>query len=229
MTCESRTTSAIIKSTIPHPTALDHPLLLPLESSIWTRPFLMHRVHHKILGQGKWVWVDERGVHKDKPLWVGGGGGFQGNGTGNGNVGGGGQVAPHSDKEVKMFEMAQLNVFNRVIKKGGVQHFRCLCSCWQAMGLRGVHTAQRRWERRGRRSWGLADSTRWRPTRGRMLDWCTASPPAPNPRLLATPQPVAPRIRTPATPGTPSPSPQGQSAPRSRRAASYAVCVLVLI
>ena len=33
----------------------------------------MHRVHHKILGQGRRVWADEGGIHQDKTLRVGGG------------------------------------------------------------------------------------------------------------------------------------------------------------
>ena len=55
----------------PHPLGLDNPLLLPLESPVWTLRFVMHRVHHKTVGQGMWVWVDEQGVHINKPLRVG--------------------------------------------------------------------------------------------------------------------------------------------------------------
>ena len=54
-----------------HPPNLDHPLLLSSESPIWTLRFVMHRVHHKILGQGRWVWADAGGVHKDKPVRLG--------------------------------------------------------------------------------------------------------------------------------------------------------------
>ena len=102
----------------PPPPPSDHLLLLPLESPIWTLRFVMHRAHHKILGRGRWVWVDERGVHKVKPLRVGGAprewrwqpempGGKKG------------QVAPPSDKGVKMFEMAQYNIFTPCVKTGG--------------------------------------------------------------------------------------------------------------
>ena len=42
----------------PHPPNLNHSLLV---SPIWTLRFLMHRVHHKILGQGRWVWADGGG------------------------------------------------------------------------------------------------------------------------------------------------------------------------
>ena len=67
----------------PHPSNLnlsnlDHPLLVLPESPIWTLCFLMPRAHHKILGQGRWVWADEGGIHQDKPLRVGGGGGCRG-------------------------------------------------------------------------------------------------------------------------------------------------------
>ena len=71
----------------PHPPALDHPLLMPPESPVWTLRFVMHRVHHKISGRGRWVLVDEWGVHKDKPLRVGGGG-SRGMARAAGNAGG---------------------------------------------------------------------------------------------------------------------------------------------
>ena len=35
----------------PHPANLDNPLLVSPESPIWTLRFLLHHVHHKILGQ----------------------------------------------------------------------------------------------------------------------------------------------------------------------------------
>ena len=34
----------------PQPPGLDNPLLLPPESPVWTLRFVMHHVHHKILG-----------------------------------------------------------------------------------------------------------------------------------------------------------------------------------
>ena len=39
----------------PHPPNLDHPLLVPPESPVWTLRFLMQRVHQRILGHGRWV------------------------------------------------------------------------------------------------------------------------------------------------------------------------------
>ena len=88
----------------PPPPALHHLLWLPVESSIWTLRFVMHRVHHRLLGPGKLVWVDERGVRKDKPLRVGA---VPGEWHWESEMPGGkkGQVPPPSDNTVKMFEM----------------------------------------------------------------------------------------------------------------------------
>ena len=54
----------------PHPRNLDTPLLVAPESPVWTLRFLLVRVHHRLLGAGRWVWVDGGGgvVHLDKPL-----------------------------------------------------------------------------------------------------------------------------------------------------------------
>ena len=44
----------------------------PSSSGVWSLRFLLVRVHHRLLGAGRWVWVDERGVvHLDKPLRLG--------------------------------------------------------------------------------------------------------------------------------------------------------------
>ena len=40
---------------------LDTPLLVALESPVWTLRFLLVRVHHRLLGAGRWVWVDGGG------------------------------------------------------------------------------------------------------------------------------------------------------------------------
>ena len=56
----------------PHPPTLDTPLLVAPESPVWTLRFLKVRVHHRLLGAGRWVWVDQGGVvHLDKPLRLG--------------------------------------------------------------------------------------------------------------------------------------------------------------
>ena len=105
----------------PHPPNLDQPLLVPPESPVWTLRFLMHCVHHKILGRGRWVWADEEGIHQGKPLRVGGGGGVAGAWWWQPELPGRkrGEAAPHSDKGVKMFELTQFNVFTPDVKKGG--------------------------------------------------------------------------------------------------------------
>ena len=128
------------------PQGLDTPLLLPPESPVWTLPFVMHRVHHRILGQGRWVWVDERGSTQgvvwstqDLGQTPSDCGGFRANGNGSRVCQGGmnGKVVPRSDKGLKMFEMAQFNVFTPDVKKGAARHLRFLCHCWEAMGLGG--------------------------------------------------------------------------------------------
>ena len=54
-------------------------------------------------------------------------------------------MVPMCNKGVKMFEMAQLNVFTSNLKKGGGRFFRFLCHCWEAMGLGGMQVAGRMW------------------------------------------------------------------------------------
>ena len=56
----------------PHPPNLHTPLLVAPESPVWTLRFLSQRVYHRLLGVGRWVWVDEGGVvHLDRPLRLG--------------------------------------------------------------------------------------------------------------------------------------------------------------
>ena len=56
----------------------------------------------------------------------------------------GGSPPPPSEKGVKMFELAQLNVFTPDVKKGG-GHWRFIAHCWQAMGLGGMECVGRTW------------------------------------------------------------------------------------
>ena len=42
------------------------------------------------------------------------------------------------EKGVKMFELAQLNLFTPEVKRGGGSHWRFIAMCWQALGLGGV-------------------------------------------------------------------------------------------
>ena len=79
-----------------------------------------------------------RGVHKDKPLRFGGR--VSGEWWWQPEMSGGkkGQLGPPSDKGVKMFELAQFNIFTRDVNKVGAGHFGFVCMCWQAMGLGGM-------------------------------------------------------------------------------------------
>ena len=77
---------------------LDTPLLVAPESPVWTLRFLLVRVHHRLLGAGRWVWVDEGGViHLDKALHLGvvnGSWGWQRELPGAGEAMGGGAPPP---------------------------------------------------------------------------------------------------------------------------------------
>ena len=56
----------------PQPPNPGHHFLVAPEGRVWTLRFLLVRVHHGLLGVGRWVWVDEGGVvHLDKPLRLG--------------------------------------------------------------------------------------------------------------------------------------------------------------
>ena len=124
----------------------------PPVSPIETICFLMHRAHHKFLGQGRWVWANEGGIHQYKPLCVGG---VAGDWWWQEEMpwGKGGQTAPPSDKGVKMFELVQFNIFTPDVKKGGPSisgSFACVCRPWDwgvwiSLGVRGSGP------RRGRR------------------------------------------------------------------------------
>ena len=56
----------------PQPPNLDSPLLVAPESPVWTLRFSLVRVHHRLLGAGRSVWVDEgRVVSLKRPLRLG--------------------------------------------------------------------------------------------------------------------------------------------------------------
>ena len=105
----------------PHPPNLDTPLLVAPESPAWTLRFLLVRVHHRLLGAGRWVWVDKgRVVHLDEPLRLGvvnGWWGWQPELPGPGK--GWGEVRGPPTRGVKMFELAQTNIFTPERKKVG--------------------------------------------------------------------------------------------------------------
>ena len=50
---------------------------------------------------------------------------------------GGGAPPPPPERGVKMFELAQTNIFTPERKKGGGTHWRFVAHCWQGLGLVG--------------------------------------------------------------------------------------------
>ena len=49
----------------------------------------------------------------------------------------GGRWAPPPERGVKMFELAQTNIFTPEQKKGGDIHWQFVAHCWQGLGLGG--------------------------------------------------------------------------------------------
>ena len=147
-----------------------------------------------------------------------------------------GEATPPSGKWVKMFELAQLNLFTPEVKKQGASHWRFIAKCWQALGLGGDEVCGEDLDLDADVGGNYGDgggggSTCQRPIGGRMPDWCTASLPAPSPSPRS-PQPLQlgdHRSRTPPTPGTPSPRLWGPSPPPLTGKARYVDCVLALI
>ena len=90
------------------------------------------RVHHRLLGAGRWVWVDEGGVvHLDRPLRLGvvnGWWGWQRELPGPGKRWG--EVPPPPEMGVKMFELAQTSIFTPERKKEGGTHWRFVANYW---------------------------------------------------------------------------------------------------
>ena len=155
----------------------------------------MHRLHHKILGHGTWVWVDERRVHTDKPLQVGGVPRvWQWRAEMPGGGGEKGKVVPSADKGVKMLEMAQFKVFSPDVKNGGAGREFPVPLPW--MGGHGAGGHARRGEDVGVVADTVVDHGGWRPAGGRMPDCYAALPPAPSLKPPASAQPEDPRNRT---------------------------------
>ena len=57
---------------------------------------------------------------------------------------GGGAPPPPPKRGVKMFELAQTNIFTPKRKKGGATHWRFVAHCWQGLGLGGGLSGWRR-------------------------------------------------------------------------------------
>ena len=100
----------------PRPPGMDTPFPLPPESSIWTLQFVLQCMRHKLLGQGRWVWIDEWGVHPDKPLCLGG---FQGGWQWQLDLegAGGGDEVRQSNAGVKMFEIVVAGVVGEHVER----------------------------------------------------------------------------------------------------------------
>ena len=132
---------------------------------------------------------------------------------------------------VKMFQLAQTNIFGPERKKGGGTHWRFVANCWHGLGLGGMEYAGKTWT----------------PTWSALLDFGGFNPEAANrgayagvvhgitsrpkskPKPAATPVGGPPQPHPPQTPGTPSPRPWGPSPPPSTAKARYVDCVLALI
>ena len=134
----------------PTPQNLDTPLLLAPERPVSTLRFLLVRVHHRLLGAGRWVWVDEGGVvHLYRPLRPGvvnGWWGWQtylpGPGKGWGEV----RAPPPPPKGgLNMLDLAQTNIFTPERKKGATIHWRLVAHCLKGLGLGGVEWAGKAW------------------------------------------------------------------------------------
>ena len=88
-------------------------------------------------------------VHLDKPLRLGvvkGSWGWQRELPGQGNERWG-EVGTPPERGVKMFELAQTNIFGPERKKGGGggTHWRFVAHCWQGLGLGGVEWVGKAW------------------------------------------------------------------------------------
>ena len=133
----------------PRPPNLDTPLLVTPESPVWTVRFSLQWVHHRLLGAGWWVWVDEGGVaHLDRPPRLGvvnGWWGWQPELPGPGKRWSEVRPPPPPEMGSKMFELAQTNIFIPGRKKGLGTHWRFVTNCWQGLGLGGIEYAGKAW------------------------------------------------------------------------------------
>ena len=139
----------------------------------------------------------------------------------------GARAPPPSAKEVKMFQLAQFNVF---INSGGAGHLRFIPMCWQAMGLGGMVCIGRTrdWSPTWSEIIGVLAFHRSATNWGACAGWVhgIAFRRKSKPK---TPQPGVPRRRTLSTPTTPSPRPWGQSPRPSTWKSRYAKSLLPLI
>ena len=102
------------------------------------------RVHHRLLGAWRWLWLDAGGggglsTRTSPCAWVvEGSWGWQRELPGPGNKRWGEVPPPPPERGVKMFELAQTNIFTPERKRGGGgTHWRFVAHCWQGLGLGG--------------------------------------------------------------------------------------------
>ena len=87
-------------------------------------------------------------VHLDKPLRlavVQGSWGWQRELPGQGNKRWGEVPPPPPARGVKIFELAQTNIFTPERKKRGATHWRFVAHCWQGLGLGGIEWVGKAW------------------------------------------------------------------------------------
>ena len=221
----------------PPPLKHGHPSPRRPESPVWTLRFLLVRVHHRLLGAGRWVWVDRGGGGLStwtSPCawgWLRGRGGGNVRCRGRGTSGGGRCPPPPRKGGEDVLVGANQHLHPRA-EKGGGQQWRFVAHCWQGLGLGGVEWVGKAWV--WTPTWSalldLGVSAPRRRTGGCMPGWCTASPAGPSPSP-SPPQPplAAPRSRDPPTPRTPSPRHRGPSPPPWTAKGRYVNCVLALI
>ena len=192
------------------------------------------RVHRRLLGAGRLVWVDEGGVvHLDRPLRLGvvnGWWGWQLELPGPGK--GWGEVALPPEMGVKMFQLAQTNILTLERKKGGTTHRRFVVNCWQGLGFGGIEYAGKAYTRTLTCS-ALMDFGGFNPEAGNRGAYAgvvhgIASRPKSKPKPAATP------ARGPPQPHPPNPRDAfakalGPSPPPWTAKARYVDCVLALI
>ena len=216
----------------PHPPNVDTPLLVGPDSPVWTLRFLLQRVHHRLLGGGGYGWTRGGAGSPGQAPAAGGSQRVVGVATGVAWEEMGGD-APPPEKGVKMFELAQLNLFTPEGKKGGGgTHWCFIANCWQGLGLGGMEYGARDWT--------------WTPTSSALTDMGGFDPEAANrgayagtvhgiaSQPKAKPKPAAtPAIGAPPQPHPPNPREAfgkalGAMSPATAKA-GYVDCVLSLI
>ena len=113
-------------------------------------------------------------------------------------------MSPPSNKGVKMFELAQFDVFTPDIKKGGCGHWRFICMCWQALGRGGMECVGGTWEWSSTSSeiMGIGGFDPWAANRGAYAGLVHGIASRPNSKSKP---PATPATRGPLRPHPPNP------------------------